>query len=136
MSDILKETEFIMKKYKIKANKALGQNFLISDQVINKIVDCSEITKKDLVIEIGPGLGTLTNELLKKAGKVICIELDKKMIKILNDRFYLYNNFELINDDVLKVKLNKIIKEEKEKNKFEQFTILYNHSYNNEITRG
>lgn len=129
MSDILKETEFIMKKYKIKANKALGQNFLISDQVINKIVDCSEITKKDLVIEIGPGLGTLTNELLKKAGKVICIELDKKMIKILNDRFYLYNNFELINDDVLKVKLNKIIKEEKEKNKFEQVKIVANLPY-------
>ena len=82
MSDILEDTRFIMKKYKIRANKSLGQNFLINQDVVDKIVESSDITKQDLVIEIGPGLGTLTKELLKKAGKVICIELDKKMIKI------------------------------------------------------
>lgn len=105
------ETKFIMKKYGITANKSLGQNFLINDEVIRKIVEGAEISKEDLVIEIGPGLGTLTNELLKYAGKVIAIELDKRMIEILTDRFMLYDNFELINEDVLKVDLNNIIKQ-------------------------
>ena len=68
MSDILEDTRFIMKKYKIRANKSLGQNFLINQDVVDKIVESSDITKQDLVIEIGPGLGTLTKELLKKAG--------------------------------------------------------------------
>lgn len=129
MENILQDTQFIMKKYKIKANKSLGQNFLISNQVVNNIVECSNITKDDLVIEIGPGLGTLTKELLEKAGKVICIELDKKMIKILNDRFSLYENFELINDDVLKVNLNRIIKREKEENNFKSAKIVANLPY-------
>ena len=83
MDTILQETKFIMDKYHIKANKSLGQNFLVDEDVIKKIVDCSEITKEDLVIEIGPGLGTLTKYLLEKAYKVICIELDKKMVNIL-----------------------------------------------------
>ena len=75
MSNILEDTQFIMKKYKIKANNSLGQNFVINQNVVDKIVESSQITKDDLVIEIGPGLGTLTKELLEKAGKVICIEL-------------------------------------------------------------
>ena len=115
MSNLWDETSFIMKKYHIKANKNLGQNFLIDEQVIEKIVNASEITKEDCVIEIGPGLGTLTKELLEKAGKVISVELDKKMITILKDRFALYNNFELINNDILQVDLKKIISTEKEK---------------------
>ena len=129
MSNILEDTQFIMKKYKIKANKSLGQNFLISQNVVDEIVGSSDITKEDLVIEIGPGLGTLTKELLEKAGKVICIELDKKMIKILNDRFSMYKNFELIHGDVLKVRLNKIIKDEKEKNGFKKAKIVANLPY-------
>ncbi len=129
MSHILEDTQFIMKKYKIRANKALGQNFLINQNVVDKIVENSHITREDLVIEIGPGLGTLTKELLEKAGKVICIELDKKMIKILTDRFSLYENFELIHGDVLKVRLNKIIKEEKEKNGFKSAKIVANLPY-------
>ncbi len=129
MSNVLEDTQFIMKKYKIKANKSLGQNFLISEQVVNKIVECSSITKEDLVIEIGPGLGTLTKELLEKAGKVICIELDKKMIKILQDRFSLYENFEIIHADVLNVRLNKIIKDEKEEKGFKSAKIVANLPY-------
>ena len=129
MQDIYKETKYIMDKYKIRANKSLGQNFLISKQVIDSIVGSSEITKEDLVIEIGPGLGTLTKELLEKAGKVICIELDKNMIKILKDRFSVYNNFELIFNDVLKVDLNSIIKEEKEKNNLKNAKIVANLPY-------
>ena len=115
MSNLWNETEFIMKKYHIKANKNLGQNFLIDEQVIEKIVNASDIKKEDCIIEIGPGLGTLTKELLEKAGKVISVELDKKMITILKDRFALYNNFELINNDILQVDLKNIITTEKEK---------------------
>lgn len=113
MENLYNETKFIMKKYGITANKALGQNFLISDEVVSSIVSSAEISKNDLIIEIGPGLGTLTKELLEKAGKVVCIELDKKMLTILNDRFSLYSNFRLINEDVLKVDLKTLIENEK-----------------------
>lgn len=114
MENAYKETMFILNKYNITANKSLGQNFLINDEVINKIVDSAGINKEDLIIEIGPGLGTLTSRLLEKAKKVICIELDKRMIKILQNRFSLYNNFELINEDILKVNLKEIIEKELE----------------------
>ena len=105
MENILEETKFIMKKYNIRANKSLGQNFLINEEVVKNIVECSKIEKEDLVIEIGPGLGTLTKYLLEKAGKVICIELDTKMLQILEDRFSLYDNFELINMKLLEEEL-------------------------------
>lgn len=111
MENVLEETKFILKKYGISANKSLGQNFLVSDETIEKIVESANISKEDLIIEIGPGLGTLTKELLEKAGKVIAIELDKRMIEILTERFKLYNTFELINEDVLQVDLNNLIKE-------------------------
>ena len=113
MQSSLEETKSILKKYNITANKKLGQNFLISDEVINEIINASEVNKTDLVIEIGPGLGTLTSKLLEKAGKVIAIELDTKMLKILQDRFFLYKNFVLLNADVLKVDLNTLIAENK-----------------------
>ena len=129
MDSILEETKFIMKKYNIRANKNLEQNFLINEDVVNKIVDCSQIKKEDLVIEIGPGLGTLTKCLLEKAGKVICIELDTKMLQILEDRFSLYDNFELINNDVLKVDLKSIIKTEKESRKINNVKIVANLPY-------
>ena len=129
MNNIYEETKFIIKKYNIKANKKLGQNFLISQDVVDEIVGCSNITKEDLVIEIGPGLGTLTKELLEKAGKVICIELDTKMIEILEDRFTLYKNFELINNDVLKVDLKNIIKTEKQKETIKNAKIVANLPY-------
>ena len=129
MENILEETRFIMKKYNIRANKNLGQNFLINEEVVKNIVGCSKIEKEDLVIEIGPGLGTLTKYLLEKAGKVICIELDTKMLQILEDRFSLYNNFKLINNDVLKVDLKNIIKKEKEEGKIKNVKIVANLPY-------
>ena len=109
---VLKETKFILDKYHIHANKNLGQNFLVDDDTVSGIIEVANISKEDLVIEIGPGLGTITKELLERAGKVICIELDERMITILNDRFSLYNNFELINEDVLKVNLQELINKE------------------------
>lgn len=129
MASLLEDTMFLMKKYHIKANKSLGQNFLVDENVVDKIVEKSNISKEDLVIEIGPGLGTLTSKLLEKAGKVVAIELDKKMLNILNDRFYLYDNFSLINQDVLKVDLGKLIEEEKEKNGLKNAKIVANLPY-------
>ena len=107
--NLFEETKFIMNKYKIQAKKNLGQNFLIDETIVDEIIENSEICKDDLVIEIGPGLGTLTSKLLESAGKVIAIELDENVLQILNDRFKLYNNFELINQDILKTDLNNLI---------------------------
>lgn len=129
MNNILEETKFIMNKYNIKAVKSLGQNFLVNQEVVNTIVECSEITKEDLVIEIGPGLGTLTKELLEKAGKVICIEIDTKMLSILKERFALYDNFELINNDVLKVNLKELIEKEKQTKNIKRAKIVANLPY-------
>lgn len=129
MNNILEETKFIMKKYNIKANKSLGQNFLIDDNVIKKIIEGSNVCKDDLIIEIGPGLGTLTEFLLEKANKVISIELDKKMLNILKDRFKLYNNFELIHNDVLKVNLKELIQKEKQDSNIKHVKIVANLPY-------
>ena len=129
MENIFEETKFIMKKYNIKANKSLGQNFLISEDVVDGIIASSQIEKNDLVIEIGPGLGTLTKRLLEKAGKVICVELDPKMVEILQDRFSLYDNFVLINQDILKVDLKKLILNEKENSNIENVKIVANLPY-------
>lgn len=129
MDNILQETKYIMNKYHIKANKSLGQNFLINQEVVEAIVESSQISKEDLVIEIGPGLGTLTKYLLEKARKVICIELDKKMIKILEDRFSLYENFTLINQDVLKVDLQELIEKEKQNKEIKNVKIVANLPY-------
>lgn len=129
MKNILEETKFIMDKYKIKANKSLGQNFLIDNNVVESIIEGSNVQENDLVIEIGPGLGTLTSFLLEKAKKVICVELDPKMINILNDRFKLYENFELLHDDILKVNLKKIIEEEKQNSKINNVKIVANLPY-------
>lgn len=129
MNNILEETKFIMNKYNIKANKSLGQNFLISEEVVNKIIESSKISNEDLVIEIGPGLGTLTKSLLERAKKVVCIELDYKMITILNDRFKLYSNIEIKNEDILKVDLQDLIRKEKEANNIKNVKIVANLPY-------
>ena len=129
MENILEETKSIMKKYGIRANKNLGQNFLINSEVVEKIVSSGEISKEDMIIEIGPGLGTLTKYLLEKAGKVLCIELDTRMIKILKDRFSDCENFEVINQDVLKVNLNEIIKENKKDEKIKSVKVVANLPY-------
>ena len=104
--NILEETRYIMNKYNVHPSKRLGQNFLFDEQSLNTIV--SEVTKEDTVIEIGPGLGTLTAILAEKANKVIAVELDSKMVDILEDRFKLYNNVEIIQDDILHVDIDKI----------------------------
>lgn len=127
--DLVRETKFIMNKYNITASKSLGQNFLIDSEVVSGIVDNAEVSKEDFVIEIGPGLGTLTAVLLERAGKVTCIELDKRMVNIITDRFSLYNNFEVINEDVLKVDLDKLIAENLEKYHLKKAKVVANLPY-------
>ena len=129
MSNIYEETKLLMKKYGITANKKLGQNFLIDENVVDAIVDTSNIKEDDLVIEIGPGLGTLTNKLLQKAGKVIVIELDERMIGILEERFGKNQHFEIIHEDVLKVDFVKLIQENKEKLELKEAKIVANLPY-------
>jgi 16S rRNA (adenine1518-N6/adenine1519-N6)-dimethyltransferase len=106
-------TKDIVKKYGFKFTKSLGQNFLIDDTVLADIVEGAEICEEDFVIEIGPGVGTLTRELLKKAKKVCAIELDGDLIPILKEELKEFENFELIHKDALKVDFNEIIGEEK-----------------------
>ena len=108
--DLREETIAILNKYGLRANKKLGQNFLINESIIYDIVKKANVTKEDLVIEIGPGLASLTKELINNAKKVIAIELDPNMIDILKSRFGIFDNFEVIYGDVLKIDLEELIK--------------------------
>lgn len=104
------ETDFLLKKYNLKAKKSLGQNFLISEEIVNNIVEVAGVSNEDTIIEIGPGLGTLTSKLAENAKEVIAIELDDSMITVLTERFSLYDNVKLIHADVLKTDLKELIK--------------------------
>lgn len=106
-------TKDIVKKYGFKFTKSLGQNFLIDDNVLLDIVEGAKVSKEDFVIEIGPGVGTLTRELLKKAKRVCSIELDSDLIPILNEELKEFDNFEIIHKDALKVNFDELIGEEK-----------------------
>lgn len=106
-------TKELVEKYNFRFTKSLGQNFLTDDTVLDDIVEGANITKDDYVIEIGPGVGTLTKELLKRAKKVTSIELDSKLIPILEEELSSYENFNLINKDALKVNYKELIGDEK-----------------------
>ena len=131
MKNTLEKTKNIMRINNIKANKRFGQNFLIDDNILENIVKSAEITNNDLVIEIGPGLGNLTEYLLEKAAYVILVEIDNNMINILNDRFKNNNNYILLNDDILKVNVDEIIEniENKLNRKFEKIKVVANLPY-------
>lgn len=101
-------TRELVKRYGLKLTKALGQNFLTDPSVVHDIVEGSQITGEDHVIEIGPGVGSLTRALLEKAGRVTAVEIDAKLIPILQDELGGYPNFELIEGDVLKTDLRAI----------------------------
>lgn len=106
-------TREVVRKYNFRFTKSLGQNFLLDETVLNDIVDSADISKEDMVIEIGPGVGTLTRELLQKAKKVCAIELDSDLIPILSEELKEFNNLELIHKDALKVDFDEIIGDEK-----------------------
>ncbi|MBU3189091.1 16S rRNA (adenine(1518)-N(6)/adenine(1519)-N(6))-dimethyltransferase RsmA [Clostridium bowmanii] len=103
----------VAKKYEFRFKKGLGQNFLIDDTVLDDVVYGAEVNKEDFIIEIGPGFGTLTRALLKRAKKVCAIELDEKLFPILEEELKDFDNFELIHNDALKVDFNELMGEEK-----------------------
>lgn len=107
------KTQELVKKYNFKFTKSLGQNFLVDDSVLSDIVTGAEVNDEDFVIEIGPGVGTLTAQLLMKAKRVTAIELDKDLIPILQEELGTNENFDLIHKDALKVDFNELIGDEK-----------------------
>lgn len=107
------KTKELVQKYNFRFSKSLGQNFLIDDSVPRDIVNGADVNEEDLVIEIGPGVGTLTAQLLKRAKRVVAIELDSSLIPILTAELGDNEKFQLIHNDALKVDFNEIIGEEK-----------------------
>lgn len=101
----------ILKKYNFNFQKRFGQNFLIDSHILEKIVESAEITKEDCVLEIGPGIGTMTQYLAESAGQVIAVEIDKSLIPILEDTLSPYDNVSVINEDILKVDIRKLVEE-------------------------
>ena len=97
-----------IKKYGFNFQKKFGQNFLIDDHVINKIINGAEVTKDDFVLEIGPGIGTMTQYLAENARQVVAVEIDKNLIPILGETLAAYDNVTVINEDILKVDIKEI----------------------------
>ncbi len=109
---IPQNTIAILQKYNFNFQKKFGQNFLIDTHVLERIIEKAEITKEDCVLEIGPGIGTMTQYLAEAAREVVAVEIDKNLIPILqNDTLAAYDNVTIINDDILKVDINKIVQE-------------------------
>jgi len=106
-----KNTIEILNKYSFIFQKKYGQNFLIDTHVLEKIVKAADITKDDFVLEIGPGIGTLTQYLCENARKVVAVEIDKMLIPILNETLSDYDNVTVINDDILKVDIASLVRE-------------------------
>ncbi|MCX7923754.1 MAG: 16S rRNA (adenine(1518)-N(6)/adenine(1519)-N(6))-dimethyltransferase RsmA [Clostridia bacterium] len=106
-----RDTREIIKKHNIRLTKSLGQNFLTDHNIVKRIVDAADVGKNDLVIEVGPGAGSMTVELAERAGRVVAVEIDKHLIPALSDVLKDYDNVELINADIMKVNLKKIIDE-------------------------
>ena len=107
-----KNTIEILQKYNFSFQKKFGQNFLIDTHVLDKIIASAEITKEDMVLEIGPGIGTMTQYLACAARKVVAVEIDNSLIPILKDTLKDYDNIRIINDDVMKLDLAALAKEE------------------------
>lgn len=101
----------VLKKYNFNFQKRFGQNFLIDSNILEKIVSAAEVTKEDCVLEIGPGIGTMTQYLAESAREVIAVEIDKSLIPILEDTLSPYDNVTVINEDILKVDIRKLVEE-------------------------
>ena len=105
---IPQNTIAVLQKYNFNFQKKFGQNFLIDTHVLEKIMDSAKITKEDCVLEIGPGIGTMTQYLAERAGHVIVVEIDKNLIPILEDTLAEYDNITIINNDILKVDMKEL----------------------------
>ena len=101
----------VLQKYKFNTQKKYGQNFLIDPHVIDKIIAAAEIDREDFIIEIGPGIGSLTQYLCEHAKEVLAVEIDKNLIPILEDTLQGYSNVTVLNEDILKVDLRRILQD-------------------------
>lgn len=99
----------VLKKYDLRLTKTLGQNFLTDINIIKKIVEAGDVGSSDLVVEVGPGIGSMTAELAKHAGKVVAIEIDKHLIPALEENLSDFNNISLVNADIMKVDLKSLV---------------------------
>ena len=109
--NIYVETKMIMKKYNLDFKKKFGQNFLTSEEILDEVISKANISKDDIILEIGPGIGTLTAKLLETGAEVISVEVDLELVKPLKDRFFMYDNFTIISSDILKVDIyNEMVK--------------------------
>ena len=106
-----KGTIEILKKYNFNFQKRFGQNFLIDSNILAKIVESAEVSKEDFVLEIGPGIGTMTQYLAESAREVVAVEIDKSLIPILGDTLSSYDNVTVINEDILKVDIERLVQE-------------------------
>jgi 16S rRNA (adenine1518-N6/adenine1519-N6)-dimethyltransferase len=100
---LMAKTKEIINRYDFAFKKNFGQNFLVDERVLNKIISAADITEDDTVLEVGPGIGTLTQALARAAGKVIAVEIDKTLVPILGEVLSDFDNIEIINEDILKV---------------------------------
>lgn len=96
-------TQHILNRFKLRADKKLGQNFLIDHTVVQRIVEAAELSDKDTVLEVGPGIGTLTQGLAESKAKVVAVELDKRLLPVLDTTLAGYDNVRIVNGDILKV---------------------------------
>ncbi len=110
-TSITTSTRDLIKKYDFKIAKKFGQNFLVDESILKAIIDCSELSKDDCVLEIGPGLGVMTQVLCEKAGKVLAVEIDRKLIPILKVSLLGIDNVNVINEDILKLDLKAVLEE-------------------------
>ena len=101
----------VLQKYRFNFQKKFGQNFLIDTHVLDKIIDASGVTEDDFVLEIGPGIGTMTQYLCERAREVVAVEIDKNLIPILSDTLKNYSNVTVINEDILKLDICKLAEE-------------------------
>lgn len=104
-----RNTSDIIQKYGFDFRKKFGQNFLIDNNILDKIIEAADVTREDCVLEIGPGIGTMTQRLAEEAGAVVAVEIDKNLIPILNETLADYDNVSILNEDILKVDINAIV---------------------------
>jgi len=110
---LLTQTERLLRRFGLRARKRLGQHFLIDEGILGLILSTAQLTRKDVVLEVGPGLGVLTRELAKQAGWVLAIELDDRLAAILKQSLSFFKNITIINEDVLKVEPATLLSEAK-----------------------
>ena len=103
-----KNTIAVLQKYQFNFQKKFGQNFLIDTGILEEIIEAAQITKDDFVLEIGPGIGTMTQYLCEAARAVVAVEIDTNLIPILKDTLAEYNNVDVLNEDILKVNISKL----------------------------